>query len=534
MDGGLTVFLRTHATMKRIKNILLNEDKFSRHYRLHQHDVTDREKQHYKHVPIEKTWTGRNVDYLLQVLVGEKTVSPSGVVAPRILRRIANVLMGIEWVFLRQCIVLSCFFSVLSSKHLSPSPPLSLSQFRCLLPEIFFSSSLYRDPEINTLNIASKWNPKDSEEAGENNTKEHLDQETLEIHEKEDHVLWRLYKTMVCKMNAATILPKGCGQISTQQAERCEVELERDIWQWMVFESVTEDEDFPVPGTKRTAPSAFKTFSQDALTELLKQFNVFTHYGGIDRLLYFMQNDPDKGSDSQGLEEAGFDVKDGASVTIPASEILIKLRDFLLVIGDRDREEERKKAERARLGVLDVAESFAKLAKPGAEDGALSSSSSRVLNRRNGRDQLLFEYMMNGDDDIREGDAGQMSIADQEAQHAFFLGLPEKSSRGHRAGEYGANSGSEQGSALASSKNRPTAGGYESEKALMVATALRIFLALLRAPDLETRVSQRRRHCECPKVCLHAGFVDLKTYHECTPNRSMPAKLSVMLKSSVS
>ena len=96
MHGGLTAFLRTHATMKSIKNILLNEDKFSRHYRLHQHDVTDREKQHYNHVPIEKTWTGRNVDYLLQVLVGEKTVSPAGVVAPRILRRIANVLMGIE------------------------------------------------------------------------------------------------------------------------------------------------------------------------------------------------------------------------------------------------------------------------------------------------------------------------------------------------------------------------------------------------------------------------------------------------------
>ena len=94
--GGLTAFLRTHTTMRSIKNILLNEDKFSRHYRLHQQDVMDRQKLEYDHVPIEKTWTGRNVDYLLQVLVGEKTLSPAGVVAPRILRRIADVLMGIE------------------------------------------------------------------------------------------------------------------------------------------------------------------------------------------------------------------------------------------------------------------------------------------------------------------------------------------------------------------------------------------------------------------------------------------------------
>ena len=304
---------------------------------------------------------------------------------------------------------------------------------------------------------------------------------------------------MVRKMNAATILPKGAGQVSTQQAERCEVELERDMRQWMIFESVTEDEDFPVPGTKKTVPSALKTFSQADLTELLKQYNVFTHYGGIDRLLYFMQNDPDKGSDSKGLEEAGFDVKDGASVTIPSSEILIKLRDFLLMVDGRDREEERKKAERARLGVLDVAESFTKLAKPGAKaTGASSctSASSRMLNRRNGRDQLLYEYMMNGDDDIREGDAGQMSIVDQEAQHAFYLGLPEKSSREAKTGgKRGAGAAAEQATAQRAANGNPAAGGgHESEKALMVATGLRIFLALLRAPDLETRVSFGNRN----------------------------------------
>ena len=93
-DNTLRRHLRNRDVMEALGNILSFEDKYSDQYKLNPRDPTHLERDTYHPVLIEMTWAGRTVEYLLQTLIGDKALSPTGVVAPRILRRMADVLIG--------------------------------------------------------------------------------------------------------------------------------------------------------------------------------------------------------------------------------------------------------------------------------------------------------------------------------------------------------------------------------------------------------------------------------------------------------
>lgn len=103
---NLRSFLRRHDILKKMVNVLYAEDECAGHVKLHVvNDDIEVSRDMYDPNMIERTLPGRQVEYLLQALFGDHSVSPAGVVAPRILRRIADVLMGLpdpSLQFLRQ------------------------------------------------------------------------------------------------------------------------------------------------------------------------------------------------------------------------------------------------------------------------------------------------------------------------------------------------------------------------------------------------------------------------------------------------
>ena len=94
-DNTLRRHLRNRDVMEALGHILSNEDKFSDQYVLNPRDPTQLDRSAYRPVMVEMTWAGRTVEYLLQTLIGDEALSPTGVVAPRIMRRMADVLMGV-------------------------------------------------------------------------------------------------------------------------------------------------------------------------------------------------------------------------------------------------------------------------------------------------------------------------------------------------------------------------------------------------------------------------------------------------------
>jgi hypothetical protein len=92
--------LRNRDVMESIGHVLRAEDEFSDQYRLVPHDPSHIPRIDYRPVMIEMTWAGRTVEYLLQTFIGDNPLSPTGVVAPRIMRRMADVLLGVPDPFL--------------------------------------------------------------------------------------------------------------------------------------------------------------------------------------------------------------------------------------------------------------------------------------------------------------------------------------------------------------------------------------------------------------------------------------------------
>lgn len=98
----LHVYLRNRDVMDRFNRILRSEDRYSAGFRatLQRRWLTilmrkyDRKAHVYRPSFIECTHAGRAVEYLLQTLVGTHALAPTGVVAPRIVRRMADVLEG--------------------------------------------------------------------------------------------------------------------------------------------------------------------------------------------------------------------------------------------------------------------------------------------------------------------------------------------------------------------------------------------------------------------------------------------------------
>mmetsp|Transcript_12350 Transcript_12350/g.22369 ORF Transcript_12350/g.22369 Transcript_12350/m.22369 type:complete len:1742 (-) Transcript_12350:2680-7905(-) len=88
-------FLRSHAVLDKLISILTIEDTNSKHVVLGPRTENQVSIVNYRPNLIEQTYCGRQVEYLLRTLVGFRSLSPSGPVAPRVVRRIADVLMGI-------------------------------------------------------------------------------------------------------------------------------------------------------------------------------------------------------------------------------------------------------------------------------------------------------------------------------------------------------------------------------------------------------------------------------------------------------
>ena len=92
---NIRAHLRNREVMNLMTNIVKNEDKLNNQYMLRPSHYGEKDWAMYKPVPIEGTWAGRQVDYLLQPFQGSTHLSPVGVVAPRVLRRMADVLMDV-------------------------------------------------------------------------------------------------------------------------------------------------------------------------------------------------------------------------------------------------------------------------------------------------------------------------------------------------------------------------------------------------------------------------------------------------------
>ncbi|GBG24703.1 Somatic embryosis receptor kinase 5 [Hondaea fermentalgiana] len=93
---SLRNYLSSHEVLKRMVAVLYTEDENTDHVKLNPVEDTDMDRASYAPNMLERTRPGRQVEYLLQTLFGDRSVSPTRVVAPRILRRIADVLMGIS------------------------------------------------------------------------------------------------------------------------------------------------------------------------------------------------------------------------------------------------------------------------------------------------------------------------------------------------------------------------------------------------------------------------------------------------------
>ena len=94
--------LRNRDVMESLGNILRYEDKFASLYKLVPTDPSHIAKSDYRPVYIEMSWAGRTLEYLLQTLIGDNALRPHGVVAQRIMRRMADVLMGVQDPFLEE------------------------------------------------------------------------------------------------------------------------------------------------------------------------------------------------------------------------------------------------------------------------------------------------------------------------------------------------------------------------------------------------------------------------------------------------
>ena len=100
-NGGGEVELRQNLinnnVMDLMRNVLCLEDKYSRHYKLTPTGSTEKPRGGYRPVIIERTYAGSHVDYLLHPFQHSgihEAVERNGVVAPRLYRRMADVLMG--------------------------------------------------------------------------------------------------------------------------------------------------------------------------------------------------------------------------------------------------------------------------------------------------------------------------------------------------------------------------------------------------------------------------------------------------------
>ena len=87
--------LRSHDVLERMTTILFIEDRNSSNVVLRPRGASEIAREDYRPSLVEHTLGGRQVEYLLRALVGYRSVAPHRVVAPRILRRIADVLMGL-------------------------------------------------------------------------------------------------------------------------------------------------------------------------------------------------------------------------------------------------------------------------------------------------------------------------------------------------------------------------------------------------------------------------------------------------------
>ena len=95
---GLRENLKSKSVMDSMRTVLCLEDKFSKHYVLHPIGSDERPRLSYRPVLIERTWAGADIEYLLHpfIHVGQHSaVTRGGVVAPRLYRRIADVIFGV-------------------------------------------------------------------------------------------------------------------------------------------------------------------------------------------------------------------------------------------------------------------------------------------------------------------------------------------------------------------------------------------------------------------------------------------------------
>ncbi|CAK9097926.1 Hypothetical protein SCF082_LOCUS45929, partial [Durusdinium trenchii] len=92
---NLRNYLRSHEVLEKLITVLYIEDTNTDMVRIFPRNETEISRQRYWPNLIERTLCGRQVEYLLRTLVGFRSVSPTRVVAPRVLRRIADVLMGV-------------------------------------------------------------------------------------------------------------------------------------------------------------------------------------------------------------------------------------------------------------------------------------------------------------------------------------------------------------------------------------------------------------------------------------------------------
>lgn len=97
-SGGLRQNLKNKSVMDLMRTVLCLEDKFSKHYVLHPIGSKEKARFSYRPVLIERTWAGADIEYLLHpfVHIGQHAaVTRAGVVAPRLYRRMADVLLGL-------------------------------------------------------------------------------------------------------------------------------------------------------------------------------------------------------------------------------------------------------------------------------------------------------------------------------------------------------------------------------------------------------------------------------------------------------
>eukprot|EP00753_Platysulcus_tardus_P012915 PLAT3572.5.p1 GENE.PLAT3572.5~~PLAT3572.5.p1 ORF type:complete len:1921 (+),score=1267.62 PLAT3572.5:60-5822(+) len=90
----LRIELRNREIMERLGAILRNEDRLAVRFKLQPEDELEQSRDAYLHGAVEKTWPGRAVEYLLNTLSGDDPLRADGVVSPRVVRRIADVLEG--------------------------------------------------------------------------------------------------------------------------------------------------------------------------------------------------------------------------------------------------------------------------------------------------------------------------------------------------------------------------------------------------------------------------------------------------------